>query len=476
VDSAGHPNVVLLVLDALRADAVEPFGAPAGASPALADLARGGTAVSGVRSTASWTLPSHTAMFTGELARGLGLGQAPSQTPQSAAPVVRAQRDRLLAEVLRRAGYTTRGVTTNVWAGKSSGFDTGFDEFVELDTSRHNELGGGIRQRLKWDWEGVRGRGDDGAAQAEVVIGRWLSDQAGAHPFFLFVNLVECHSPYVPPRPYGASALTRLRAADDAQRYLTFEGITRACLGVEQVPEGALRRMRHLYAESVRYVDDWVRRLLESLADKGMIDDTLVIVCSDHGENLGEGGLVTHGLSLDDRLLRVPLITAGPGAAEFEGMLSLAELPARTAAAVGLDQHPWGPGLVDGLPVAQWDPLRLPQAQLEEFAQRLGLGQEEVRRITSPLTCAVSGGFKLVRGVDESDESLFDLDADRLELSPLRHEGAMAARAGSTLRSLRAAVHHPAAHASAEPATAPDQISADEAADIERKMRLLGYM
>ena len=173
-----RPNVLLLVLDALRADAVEPFGAPAGSSPALAELARRGRAVSGVRSTASWTLPSHTAMFTGELARGLGLGQAPGQSPQSAAPVVRAQSDRLLATVLGRSGYETRGVTTNVWAGKASGFDTGFEEFVELDTSRHAQLGGGLRRRLRWDLEAIRARGDDGAAQAEESFGRWPESPA----------------------------------------------------------------------------------------------------------------------------------------------------------------------------------------------------------------------------------------------------------------------------------------------------------
>jgi arylsulfatase A-like enzyme len=415
-------------------------------------------------------------MFTGELARGLGLGQAPSQTPQSAAPLVRAQRDRLLAEILRRAGYMTRGVTTNVWAGRASGFDTGFEEFVELDTSRHNELGGGLRHRLKWDWEGVRGRGDDGAAEAEAVIKRWLTNRDG-RPFFWFVNLLECHSPYLPPRPFGAaSPLTRLRAADDAQRYLTLEAIMRTCLRVQTIPDGVINRMHRLYAASLLYVDDWIRRIMESLSAAALLEDTLVIVCSDHGENFGEGGLISHGLSLDDRLLRVPLIAAGPGAGAFDGMLSLAELPARTAAAVRLNQHPWGTGLVDGLPLAQWDPFKLTNSALAEFAATLGLDDEAVRRMTSPLTCAVSGRFKLVRGTDASDEALYDLAVDPLELSPLREEGPMAARAGNVLQSLRAAVNRPAVQATVEVTARPDVVSDEEAADIERKMRLLGYM
>jgi arylsulfatase A-like enzyme len=475
VEGSRRPNVVLLVLDALRADAVEPFGAPAGSSPTLARLAERGVAVPGVRSTASWTLPAHTSMFTGQLARAAGLGQAPGQTPQGAATVVRTKGDRLLAEVLRRSGYVTWGVTTNMWCGKTAGFDTGFTEFVEMDTSRHGELGGNLRQRLRWDWEAVLGRGDDGAAQAEQVVGRWLSSSE-QRPFFLFANLLETHSPYLPPRSYAPSPLERLRAADEAHRYLTFEGITRAGLGLGRIPERVIERMRRFYAACVCYADDWVGRLLDSLEAVGKLEDTLMLVCADHGENLGEGGLISHGLSLDDRLLRVPFIAAGPGAAEFQGMSSLVELPTRVAAAIGLSDHPWDQTLRTGLPVAQWDPLRPTKEQLDAFAAKLGLGEAEVRRLAAPMTCAVSGHLKLVRGSDESDEALYDLDTDPLELTPLREPDQIAARAGEALEALRAAVNHPAAQEIAEPTALPEPSDDDESADLERKMRLLGYM
>jgi hypothetical protein len=471
-----RPNVVFLVLDALRADSVEPFGAPAGASPALAALADDGIAVPGVRSAAVWTLPSHAAMFTGELPRSLGLGQAPNETPQSAAPVVRGQRERLLADVLRRAGYATRGVTTNVWAGKASGFDTGFEEFVELHTSRYQELGGGLKQRLRWNWEGVRARHDDGAAQAEAVMSTWL-DGLDDRPFFWFVNLVECHSPYLPPRPYqGLPLLQRLLAADEAQRYLNFETVLLTGLGMKTVPAGALARMKRLYAASLRYVDAWVGRLIESLRRRALLEDTLVVVCADHGENFGDGGLISHTLSLDDRLLRVPFIAAGPGAESFGDIRSLRELPRRIGAIVGIDGHPWGDGLTAGLPVSQWDPFVLSPERLAELTRQWQLDEEAVRRLGLPLTSAVSGHLKLVRGADDDDEVLYDLDADPLEVAPLREEGAKAARAGEMLAALRAAVHHPAAQATADVTAAADELPEAEAAAIERKMRLLGYL
>ena len=143
------------------------------------------------------------------------------------------------------------------------------------------------------------------------------------------MNLVECHSPYLPPWPYNdLGPIARLRAAEEARRHLTLSGIWKACAGNFDVAPGALERMRHLYARSVRLMDDWLRDLLADLDRRGILDRTLVIVTSDHGENFGEGGLMGHAFSLDQRLLHVPLVIAGPGApADDPGIVSLAALP-----------------------------------------------------------------------------------------------------------------------------------------------------
>jgi arylsulfatase A-like enzyme len=270
--------------------------------------------------------------------------------------------------------------------------------------------------------------------------------------------------------------LTRLRAADEARRYLTFEAIVRACVGNLEVPPDVLARMRRLYAGSLRYVDAWLGRVLEALTSAAVLDDTLVIVCSDHGENFGEGGLMAHMLSVDDRLLHVPFIAAGPGENEFEGMLSLAELPARTAAAAGLKEHPWHSGLAAGLPVAQWDPLApASHPRVAEVTSKWRLSDDSVRRLTRPLTCAVSGHFKLVLGADDSDEELYDLKLDPLELAPLRGEEALA-RAGDALQDLRAAARHASVQQTAANGITPAAVPEDEVAEIERRMRLMGYM
>src|ERR671930_355593 len=101
------PNVLLVVLDTARRDAFEPYGGPPGNAPAIAQLARAGQALDGY-SAASWTVPSHAAMLTGTPARALGLGQCPGGRPQGCRPVLETVRDRLLPEVLRRAGGRAR--------------------------------------------------------------------------------------------------------------------------------------------------------------------------------------------------------------------------------------------------------------------------------------------------------------------------------------------------------------------------------
>ena len=79
--------------------------------------------------------------------------------------------------------------------------------------------------------------------------------------------------------------------------------------------------MRHLYARSrCGYMDDWLAASSSALDARGLLDDTLVIVTSDHGENFGEGGLMAHAFSLDERLMHVPLVAAGPGAEALAGL------------------------------------------------------------------------------------------------------------------------------------------------------------
>jgi len=462
-------NVLLVVFDTARADALEPYGAAAGASPAVADVARRGRAVEGVHSTACWTLPSHASMLSGALPRALGLTQAPGGTAYGSRPVIEGLRDRWLPEVLRRHGWRTQAVSCNVWISALGGWDTGFDDFTTIDSGREARLGRpGRRERLAWVVESARARSDDGAAEAGRVLREQIAAWSG-QPTFWFVNLIECHSPYLPPHHHSAlGPIGRARTAAEARRHLTLEAVSRVCLSAFDVPGDALERMKTQYAASVCYLDDWLAGVLEALDARGALDETLVIVTSDHGENFGEGGLLAHAWSLDERLCRVPFACCGPGA-DGAALRSLAEVPAFVSDVAGVRDHPWRNGLPP-VPVAQFDPPGdgPDDPRIIAAAERWGLGEAARARMFEPLTSATDGGRKLV--VRGSREELYDLAADPLEerpLEPREHDVA----------ALREALAHPAVTAlAARPAAAPAAADPDEVARLEEQMKLLGYM
>jgi arylsulfatase A-like enzyme len=471
-----HPNVLLVVLDAARRDALEPYGAPAGSTPAIASLARRGHALPLAYATSSWTLPSHASIFTGLLPSALGLGQAPDRTPAGAKPVLEAAADQLLSGALRDAGYATRGFSANLWASGHAGFDVGFDEFTYVSGGRNERLdalgGGRAGARVAWALEGLRSRADDGAAELGRALRASIAQATAERPSFWFVNLVECHSPYLPPRPWNdLGPAARVRAALDAQRHLSFEAICLYATGARTVPAAALGRMRHLYARAVSYMDAWLGDALAALERRGILDETLVIVTADHGESFGEGGYMAHGFALGEALIHVPLVVAGPGARGREGVFSLAELPGLIAAAAGVRDHPIvHRELPDGIAIAQYDAIGPPDhPRFADFAARFELDAATVARLSTSIACATDGTRKLVVHDDGSKitERRYDLVADPGETVPLDSGG---------FDDLAAALERYSRAGELQPAAPRAEIGDEERAALERQMKMLGYM
>lgn len=470
------PNIIWIVFDAARADALEPYGAPAGSSPAVADLARRGHAVDGVHATACWTLPSHASMLAGGLPRQLGFGDVAGIRPESARPLVEALRPRLIPEVLRGAGYRTRGATANFWVSHYGGFDSGFDEFVDgFHRPRARMDGRSLRDRAGWLAQALRAHSDEGTAAVGELVDGWLEEQDD-QPFFWFFNLIDCHSPYLPPKPYAdLSAIGRLRAADEARRYLTMEAFWRSCITRTAPPAGALERMRAGYRGAIRYLDAWLERLLDGLQRAGILDDTLVIVTADHGENFGEGGLIGHGFSLDERLLHVPFVVAGPEAGTLRDIRSLAEVPRQLAEIAGVSGHPYQPDDLPPLAVAQLDPPAAPRgdARTEWAIEHWQLDEAAIARLVTPLTAVVDRDAKLLlRG---EAEEFYDLAADPFERQPLQADQLDP----SAVARLRGALAHPAVAANStggQGIGAGSSLADEERAELEDRMRLLGYL
>src|SRR4051794_1811421 len=470
------PNVVLVVLDTARADSFEPYGAPAGMSPTVADMARRGQAVPNVFSAANWTMPAHAALFAGAMPSTIGLARAPDGRATQCKPVLEQQRKRLLPAVLNDAGYQTKGVSANLWISPENGFATGFDSFAAVSTKRNKKMtDASWRSHLSWSVQALRARVDDGGRAAAEVIESWLRE-GPLGPFFWFVNLIECHSPYLPPRKWSPGGpLRRLRAAELARDYQTMLSVWAASAGAIDVPEKAVAEMRAFYAASVRYADNWVGWLLDRLSARGLLDDTIVMVTSDHGENLGESGRVGHAFWLDDRLIRVPLVTMGPADLHAGAVTSLADVPRLLADALDLSDHPWASPVADGVAVAATVALATAgDPKLQRLAEHIPLDDRALWRLTTASTCATDGGLKLVR---EGDEYwLYDLAVDPLEDSPRLLDGRLAAAYGDRLGALRAAVDR--AHV-AQPGgqrTPGAEPEVQIPAELEDRMRLLGYL
>jgi arylsulfatase A-like enzyme len=414
-------------------------------------------------------------MFTGVLPRELGVLQAPGGMPFGCRPIMEGQRERVLAEVLRAAGYATLGVSTNIWIAEYSGFATGFDEF-HLTANRRSKgfHDGRLRSRIAWEVQGVLAHVDDGAEEADGILRRHL-ESGPARPFFWFVNLSECHSPYLPPRPYDDLPIRqRLKATREARQHLTDVAIWRASLGGFEISDDAIARMRYLYGRSVLAMDDWMARLLERLDSRGLLDDTVVIVTSDHGENFGENRLIGHAFSLDDRLIHVPFIASHPEVVAGAGAKSLVDVPRIVAEIVGLNDHPW---LAQESPadvaVAQLDPLLPPtDPRASKFVEDWALGDEGFRRLTTSATCATDGRFKLIS--QGGRQALYDLDADPLEAHPLDGRDCEDLPSVAALEDAVAESEH----APTDRPTSPEGtgVSTAEADEIAERMRTLGYL
>lgn len=287
-----RPNVLLVVIDTTRADALSSYANDSPATeprstPSLDRLAREGARFTRVFSTSFWTLPSHASLFTGRYSTEVGATAETNRLPGAA---------HTLAERFSQAGYRTAAFVSNSWVSRERGFDQGFETFVES-------------WRPQYDLQGPLGV--DRAS--EKLAARWMRDRARLHePFFVFVNLLTPHLPYEPdPKvldELGAPPLP----ADRTPRLRGLAGMWPYLAGRVHLDARDFEILRTLYHGDVYQADALVGRLVSELEEAGVLDDTVVVVTSDHGENIGDHGLIDHLLSMYDSTLHVPLIVRYP--------------------------------------------------------------------------------------------------------------------------------------------------------------------
>jgi arylsulfatase A-like enzyme len=364
--SEGPPDVLIVVLDTTRADFVPaPADSPYG-TPNLERLTLEGVLFERAFSTSCWTLPAHASLFTGLAPTEHGASWRTERLPPGPPT---------LAETFAAAGWRTGAFSANPWVSREFGFGRGFAVFAEADADR--------RPRPPWQARLLPGLfdrldaslvyEDKGGFSLTANLLRFL-ERDGTRPVFAFLNLMEPHLPYRPPRRVlgelegtGWTHESLASVNQDPLHDLT-PGAVRTRREIE-----ALRR---LYAAEIAYADSLLGRILDALERSGRLDRTLIVVTSDHGENLGDHPPLDHQLGLWDTLVHVPLVLRYPdwraGGVRIDDLVSLADVPKAVLHLAGIEAG-GGPVLGATKRDAIFVEYDRPVWILERIRSRLGL-------------------------------------------------------------------------------------------------------
>jgi len=287
---AGAPNVLLIILDTVRASALSLYGYGRETTPELDAFAKGGVVFETAIAAAPWTLPSHATMFTGRYPAWLNVDFRQRLN----------DREPTLAELLRSKGFTTVGIAANMgYTSWESGLSRGFNEYhdypINLEQIARSSLYGSstiadklyragsradvVKQVLAHRFD-VPPKPEHYLMTAQEVTDRFLRWQRAhdaSRPYFAFLNYYDAHDPYTPP-----DSLRRKFAKPP--------------------------KPRDLYDAEIFYMDHHLGRLFKALETSGALKNTVVIVAADHGEQFGERGLKNHANSVYTALVHVPLV------------------------------------------------------------------------------------------------------------------------------------------------------------------------
>ena len=406
--AAKQPDIVVIVLDTARPDYLSVYGHPRPTTPFLETFAKTGVRYDRAYSTSSWTLPAHASLFTGMPPE---VHQAQQKNPKLGPELP------VLAERLGKGGYQTIAVSNNAWVAKHTGLARGFDVFQE----RRDTV------------EGAQG-GATGGHPTVQAISRWLDEERDPKkPYFLFVNLIEPHMPYRPPfeaaEPFIAPRdawLASMQAFFPPGQSPAFT-TNRHYSKKKPLADEEWARLRALYEGELRATDAVVQQIVARIDQASDPKNTLVFLLSDHGENLGDHGHITHIFNLYDTNLKIALLARGPGFApgtQEKKLVQILDLYPTILRAAALEPETGitGIDLRGKLPEA-----RLLSAALDYPTLSFDTFSKDIRDSGAldpykrELSAAISARYKVIRASNGPLE-IYDLISDPGETKPLATE------------------------------------------------------
>jgi arylsulfatase A-like enzyme len=434
------PNVLVLLVDTLRADRLGCYGARPSPSPTLDRLAAEGLLFEETVAQAPWTMPSVATLFTGLHPRSHGVvgggGLWGHGNVKSDDLHLAFLSDALptLAERVAAAGITTVGVSGNPLVSRATNLARGFETFVELP------------------WDNTRPDGPR-AGEINAIFVRWLTENR-RHRFFAWLHYMEPHGPYTPAPAFRPAPAAGVRPQVAKGRVNPLAQAVN-WQGAPPLPPAEIDHLRRLYDGEIRSFDDELAALLAQLDALGVRGSTVLVVTSDHGEEFQEHGRLKHGPHLYEESIRVPLVLAGPGIA-----------PGRVRAqAQGIDLLPTVTGML-GLPA----PVGLPGHDLlapglEDGRAAISETRGGIASDGSPaeLVAVRAAGWKLVHAPARDLVELFDLARDPGERTNRHRVAPEEPRLLEALARWQATAPPPPAAAGADPG-------------LRDKLRALGYV
>lgn len=299
VSSANQaPSVLVIIVDALRADHLSTYGYSRNTSPYITKLASQGVMFQNAIAAAPWTLPSHASILTGRLPHETGADR-PDGAVDQGLPT--------LAGAFRQHGYRTAAFSANWWFfARRLGFGRGFVHFEDFSSVSSAVAQTNLGQRIQNVLLKLKilhaAIGRSPAQQTNVRILRWLD--SGKGPFFVVANYMDVHEPYLPPLDCFHRFSHLARPAGQV-----FIGNPR----MDHLSPAEIQNEMDAYDASIYCLDGQIAALVRALQERKLISSTILVFTSDHGDGFGEHGLMSHGNSLYRELIHVPLILVGPG-------------------------------------------------------------------------------------------------------------------------------------------------------------------
>jgi choline-sulfatase len=293
-----RPNILIYTIDTARADHASLYGYSRDTTPFLKKLAASGVVFNDCQAQAPWTKSSIASLMTSLYAFTHGIVSDADTIPTGAAT---------LAEQLRAGGYVTASIVSTPFVGRATGLERGFDTLLESPV---------VQRQIKQPTD----RGTDSAALNRVVF-PWL-DQHHDEPFFLYAHSTDPHAPYEPPAPFDAAFAKPSETPAFDRAYARLQGdhssgggdvVSREmCQKAGINPDAFIRQAMDRYDSEIQHNDHSLELLIGKLKRLGILDDTLIIVVSDHGEEFWDHGWTAHAHSVYQELTHVMLLMWNP--------------------------------------------------------------------------------------------------------------------------------------------------------------------